>query len=106
MNVIEETIEATLDANGQLRLAHQPRVPPGPVRATICAAVAQGPRRGLADVIREIAAEQRARGFPGRSAAELRAEDDARLDEDAERDRDLDAARAASPFRASESRHL
>ena len=52
-----------------------------------------GPQRGLADVIREIAAEQRARGFPGRSAAELRAEDDACLDEEAERDRELDAAR-------------
>jgi hypothetical protein len=89
----EETIDATLDSNGQLRLSHQPRLPPGPVRVTICAAGASGPRRGLADVIREIAAEQRSRGFPGRSAAELRAEDDARLDEDAERDRELDAAR-------------
>jgi len=57
-----------------------------------------GSRRGLADVIRAIAAEQRSRGFPGRSAAELRAEDDARQDEDAERDRELDAARrTASP---------
>ncbi len=53
----------------------------------------EGHSRGLADVVREIAAEQRARGFPGRSAAELRAEDDARLAEDAERDRELDTAR-------------
>ena len=98
MNVIEETIEATLDSNGQLRLTHQPRLPPGPVRVTIRVAAAVGPRRGLADVIREIAAEQRCRGFPGRSAADLRAEDDARLAEDAERDRELDAARrGASP---------
>src|SRR5438034_7445745 len=96
MNVIEETIEATLDSNGQLRLSQQLRLPPGPVRVTIRAAAALGPRRGLADVIREIAAEQRSRGFPGRSAAELRAEDDARLDEDAERDRELDAARRAT----------
>lgn len=51
------------------------------------------PRRGLVDVIREIAAEQRSRGFPGRSAAELRAEDEARQAEDAERDRELDTAR-------------
>ena len=35
MNVIEETIEATLEANGQLRLTHAPRLPPGPVRVTI-----------------------------------------------------------------------
>ena len=92
MNLIEETIDATLDANGQLQLAHQPRVPPGPVRVTIRAA-AQAPRRALGDVIREIAAEQHARGFPGRSGADLSAEEDARLDEDAERDRELDVAR-------------
>jgi hypothetical protein len=68
------------------------------VRVTIRAAAAVGPQRGLADVIREIAAEQRARGFPGRSAIDLRAEDDARLAEDAERDGELDAARrGASP---------
>jgi hypothetical protein len=98
MNVTEETIDATLDSNGQLRLTHQPRLPPGPVRVTIRVAGAVGPRRGLADVIREIAAEQRARSFLGRSAADLRAEEDGRLAEDAERDRELDAARRrASP---------
>lgn len=96
MSTLEETIDATLDANGQLRLSHPPALPPGPVRVTIRAAAVLGPRRGLADVIREIAAEQRSRGFPGRSAAELRAEEDARLDEDAERDRELDAARRAA----------
>jgi hypothetical protein len=47
----------------------------------------------LADVIREIAAEQRSRSFPGRSAEDLRAEDDARLADDDERDRELQAAR-------------
>ena len=55
MNVIEETIEATLDSNAQLRLAHPPRLPPGPVQVTIRAATI-GARRGLADVIREAAA--------------------------------------------------
>jgi hypothetical protein len=93
MDVIEETIEATLDANGQLQLSHPPRLQPGPVWVTIRVVGTVGPRRGLADVIREIAAEQRARGFPGRSTADLRAEDDARLAEDAERDQELDAAR-------------
>ena len=93
MKVIEETIEATLDPNGQLRLTHQPRLPPGPVRVTIRVAAAVGPLRGQADVIREIAAEQRSRGFPGRSAEDLRAENDARLAEDADRDWELDAAR-------------
>ena len=93
MNVVEETIEATLDSNGQLQLTHPPRLPPGPVQVTIRAAAAVGPQRGLADVIQEIAAEQRSRGFPGRSAEDLRADNDARLAEDAERDRELDAAR-------------
>src|SRR5438552_4121498 len=96
MNVTEVTIEATLDSNGQLHLTHQPRLPPGPVQVTIRVATAVGPLRGLADVIREIAAEQRACGFPGRSAEDMRAEDDARLAEDAERDRELDAARRGS----------
>ena len=98
MKVIEETIEATLDANGQLQLRQPPRLPPGPVHVTIRVAAGVGRRRGLAEVIREIAAEQRSRSLPGRSAAELRAEDDARLAEDAERDQELDAARRrASP---------
>ncbi len=92
MNVIEETIDAMPDSNGQLRLTHQPRLPPGPVRVTIRVAAPAGPQRGLADVIREIAAEQRSRGFPGRSSENLSSEDDARLAEDAERDRELDAA--------------
>ena len=98
MNVTEETIEATLDSNGQLQLSQQPRLPPGPVRVTIRVATTGGPQRRLSDVIREIAAERRSRGFAGRSVTELRAEEDARLAEDTERDRELDAARhAVSP---------
>lgn len=94
VNVIEETIEATLDSNGQLQLQHQPRLPPGPVRVTIRAAGAVRPQGSLADVVRDIAAEQRSRGFPGRSVEDLRAEDEARIADDDERDRELDAARS------------
>ena len=100
MSVIEETIEATLDSNGQLQLTHRPRLLPGPVRVTIraTATAAVGPQRSLAEVIREIAAGQRSRGFLGRQGVDLHAEDDARLAEDAERDSELDAARrSASP---------
>ena len=98
MNVIEETIEATLDASGQLTLTHQPRLPPGPVRVTIRVGAAGGPRRGMADVIQEIDADQRVRGFHGRTAAEMQAEEEARHAEDDERDREQDAARrGASP---------
>lgn len=94
MNV-EETIDATLDSNGQLCLSHQPQLPPGPVQVTIRVVPTPRPQRGLADVIREIAAEQRARGFPGRSTEELRSEEDALLAEDEARDRELDEARGS-----------
>jgi hypothetical protein len=93
MHDIEETIDATLDSNGQLRLAQHPRLPPGPVRVTIRSAAAVGPRRGMADVIQEIDADQRVRGFHGRTAAELQAEEAASQAEDDERDREQDAAR-------------
>jgi hypothetical protein len=72
MNVFEETIEATLESNGQLQLIHQPRLPPGPVRVTIRVAAALGPKRGLADVIREIRVDQIARGFHGLTTEQLR----------------------------------
>jgi hypothetical protein len=98
MNVIEETIEATLDSNGQLRLIHQPRIPPGPVRVTIRVTAPVGPRRRMAGVIQEIDTDQRLRGFHGRTAAELQAEKEERRAEDDERDREQEAARhGASP---------
>ncbi len=101
MNIVEETIDATLDASGQLQLTHQPRLLPGPVRVTIRAAASATPARSLADVVRTIAAEQRARAFPGRSAEDLSTEDEALAAEDEERDRELDAARGAAAPRAS-----
>ena len=62
------------------------------MRVTIRVATAVVPQRGLADVIRENAADQSSRGFPGRSPEDLSSEEDAHLAEDAERDQDLDAA--------------
>ena len=97
MNLIEETIEATLDSNGQLRLTHLPRLPPGPVRVTIRVAAAVRPRRGMADVIQEIDDDQRLRGFHGRTAADLQSEEEARQGEDDERDHEQDAARRGGP---------
>jgi hypothetical protein len=93
MDLSEETIDATLDSNGQLQLARQSQLPPGPVQVTIRVARPVGSERGLADVIREIADEQRVQGFSGRSSNDLRSEDAARQEEDAERNRELDAAR-------------
>ena len=97
MNAAEETINATLDRNGQLHLSHPPQLPPGPVHVTIRSATATGSQRGLADVAREIAAGQRARGFPGRSAAEIDADEAARLTNDTERDLEQEGARRPMP---------
>lgn len=93
MNLIEETIDATLEPNGVLNLKHQPSLPPGPVRVTIRVTTPVRPRRGLADAIREIHADQVARGFNGRTAAELQADEEACQAEDDERDCEQDAAR-------------
>ena len=50
MSLLEETMDATLDSNGQLRLSNQSQLPPGPVCVTIRVTATGGPKRGLADV--------------------------------------------------------
>jgi hypothetical protein len=96
MSLSEVVVEGTLKPDGTLELDQKPNLLPGPVRVTIRPAQPPTPQRGLADVVREIAADQRARGYPGRSDAELRAAEEAALDEDAERDRELNAARGGN----------
>lgn len=93
MKLEEETIEAMLDSNGQLQLSHPTHLPPGPVQVTIRPRSVSPARRGLADVVREIAAGQRARGFAGRSAEEIQSEETARQEEDSARDEELERAR-------------
>lgn len=97
MNFIEETIDATLDSNGQLRLTHQPRLQPGPVRVTIRVAAAVGPKRGLADVIREIRADQIARGFHGLTTEQLRQREAEIEAENDDYDREMDRLGALPP---------
>ncbi len=94
MSLTQEIIDATVEPDGTLRLSHQPEIPPGPVRVTIQSILPHG--RTLADVIREIAAEQRAQGFAGRSAEELQAEDELQACEDEERDREIGVARRST----------
>jgi hypothetical protein len=96
MSLLEETIDATLDSSGALRLSQQPQLPPGPVQVTIRVA-GKTPRRNLADVVQEIADDQRLRGFSGMTAEELLAFDQARAIECLERDREQDAARHPAP---------
>ena len=72
------------------------RLPPGPVRVTIRAAAA-GPRRGLADVIREIRADQVARGFHGLTAEQLRQREAEIEAENDEYDREMEQLGALPP---------
>lgn len=88
-DLIEETIEGTLDSNGQLQLSHQPMTLPGPVRVTIRAAMPVASQRQLTDVIREIRAEQTARGFQGLTTDELRKRDAEIEAENDEYDREM-----------------
>ncbi len=97
MSMTEETIEATLDASGQLRLSKPPQLPPGPVSVTIRAATVVGPRRGLADVIREIRAEQEARRFQGLTAEQLRQREAEIEAENDEYDREMEQLGALPP---------
>ena len=64
MSVTQETIDTTPDSNGRLRLAQQPRLPPGPVQVTIRAAAA-GPQRGLADMPGKSPPSSEPAAFPG-----------------------------------------
>ena len=97
MNLIEETIEATLDSNGQLRLTHPTRLLAGPVRVTIRAAAPVVHRRGLADVIREIRADQVARGFHGLTTEQLRQREAEVEAENDEYDREMERLGALPP---------
>jgi hypothetical protein len=97
MSAIEETISATLDSNGQLRLSHPPRLPPGPVQVTIRAAAARGSQRGLADVIREIRADQVARGFHGLTSEQLQQQEAEIEAENDEYDRQMEQLGALPP---------
>ena len=97
MNLIEETIDATLDSNGQLQLTHQPSLPPGPVQVTIRVVGASRPKRSLADVLREIRADQIARGFHGLTTEELRQREAEIEAENDDYDREMERIGALPP---------
>ncbi len=103
MEITEETIEATLDLNGQLQLTHPPSLPPGPVRVTIRAASASKPKRGLADVGREIRADQLARGYQGLTTEQLRQREAEAEAENEEYDREMERIGALPAPRAEVS---
>ena len=97
MNLVEETIEATLVSNGELQLTHPPQLPPGPVQVTIRVVGVSGPKRGLADLIREIRADQIARGFHGLTTEQLRQREADIEAENDEYDREMERIGALPP---------
>ncbi len=99
MSLTEEVIDATLEPNGALRLAHPPQLPPGPVRVTIQTVGPTWPRRTLADVIREIRTSQIARGFQGLTPEELRQREAEREAENDEYDQEMEPPWSVAPAR-------
>jgi hypothetical protein len=90
MNVQAVTVEGTLQPDGTLQLDQKPNLSPGRVQVIVQPLpppVPVRPQRGLVDVMDEIRASQLARGYHGRSPAEMKAEEAARQDENDEYER-------------------
>jgi len=104
MSLIEETIDGTLQPDGTLALDRAPQLPAGRVRVVVQVAVATSSRpRGLADTIAEIKVSQQARGFLGRTAAELQADEDARQADELDYERQMEAVWSQSRSGAPKS---
>ena len=87
MGPTEAVIEGTLKADGTLELDEKPNLSPGRVLVGLQSLSKQAlTKRGLVEVMDEIRASQRARGFQGRSLETMQSEEKARLEEDEEYD--------------------
>jgi len=84
----EAVIEGTLKADGTLELDEKPNLSPGRVLVVVQSLPKRAaPKGGLVEVMDEIRAGQRARGYQGRTLEEMQAEEKARQEEDEEYDR-------------------
>ncbi|QDV35686.1 hypothetical protein [Tautonia plasticadhaerens] len=91
-------IAGTLKPDGTLELDEKPNLAPGRVQVIVQPLSPSAPTgRGLVEVMDEIRANQRARGYQGRSLAEMQAEETARQEEDAEYERRWDALWGGPP---------
>jgi len=83
MSLSEVVIEGTLKPDGTLELDEKPKLSPGRVQVIVksLTALSTG-HRGLVEVMDEIRQNQRARGYQGRTAPEMHAEEKARREED------------------------
>ena len=84
MSLTESIVEGTLKPDGSLELDQAPSVAPGRVQMNVKPLVSPtARRRGLVDVIDEIHRDQVARGYQGRTAEEMAADEaDHRTEED------------------------
>ena len=88
MALTEAVVEGTLQEDGTLVLDERPNLSPGRVLVVVQPLTESVPtRRGLVEVMDEIRASQRARGYQGRSLETMQAEEKARQEEDEEYDR-------------------
>ena len=87
MSLTETIIEGTLKPDGTLELDQKPSLSPGRVQVIVQPlSKPASTKRGLVEVMDEIRASQRARGYLGRTLDATRAEEKARQEEDAEYD--------------------
>jgi hypothetical protein len=87
MNPPDTVIEGTLKPDGMLELDEKPNLSPGRVQVTLHPlTLAASTRRGLVEVMDDIRASQRARGYSGRSVEAMQAEEQAHQAENADYD--------------------
>jgi hypothetical protein len=88
MSLTETVIEGTLRPDGTLELDRKPNLSPGRVQVIVQPLSKPSPaKRGLVEIMDDIRAGQRVRGYQGRTLETTQAEDKARQEEDADYDR-------------------
>jgi hypothetical protein len=100
MNPQAVTVEGTLQPDGTLQLDHKLNLLPGRVQVIVQPlAPSSSAKHALVEVMDEIRAGQLARGYHGRSVAEMHAEEAARQEEndDYERRYEEMAGRSSGP---------
>ena len=82
----QEVLQGTLSERGELVLDHAPQLPAGRVTVILCRPAPGRPGGNLIQVLHEIEARQRARGYHGLSADDIECETTERQAEDDEYD--------------------
>jgi hypothetical protein len=100
MNPQAVTVEGTLQPDGTLQLDQKLNLLPGRVQVTVQPwAPSSSAKHGLVEVMDQIRASQQARGYHGRTVAEMQAEEATRQEEndDYERRYEEMTGRSSSP---------